>query len=126
MTRYEQGFLSKCAEHGIAVDFAVKMLKKAENTEQDYDEDDIRRKRKNVKLLSGIGAGALVGGMFGQMSNLSAPWERKTKLKDAILKILAGASIGGLAGGTLAHLSNRASDYAGLDPMSIGTVKIQK
>jgi hypothetical protein len=34
MTRYEQGFLTKCAEHGVPFEMAVSMLKSAQDGSQ--------------------------------------------------------------------------------------------
>lgn len=86
MTRYEQGFLTKCAEYGVPLNTASNMLKMAKET-RDHGEGAL------LGAKIGLGAGATFGGLGVGGVALEEALTKKMNLKMKILAVLAG--IGG-------------------------------
>ena len=135
MTRYEQGFLKKCAEHGV--DGRV-LLKKAQEAAAQQPEQPqqpqtpetpstlerakgFAKDQYNAALdwgkanQSTVG-GALGGGAVGATALLLHELMRQRKDKDDrkhyLRKALAGLVLGGAAGGLGAHYGQQAYDWA--------------
>ena len=107
MNRYEQGFLTKCAEYGID---GRELLKHA------YEEGKYTRRRGNVvkavTSLGGAAAGTAIGALIGG---------KKGRLLRKTLGALGGGAVGYGAGA----VSNGIRGYLGFDPM-LSTESIAK
>lgn len=87
--------------------------------------EEVRQRRKNLKLAAGGLAGAIPGAMLGAASAVEAPSALGGKdQKSVLLRALVGALIGGGVGVGGAAVSNAISDYADLDPM-VPTVGVE-
>ena len=88
--------------------------------------EEVRQRRKNLKLAAGGLAGAIPGAMLGAASAVEAPSALGGKdQKSVLLRALVGALIGGGVGVGGAAVSNAISDYADLDPM-VPTVGVEQ
>lgn len=93
MTRYEKGFLTKCAQAGVDKDTSVGMLKKALSLGTKID-------------LYGAGTGGLAGAGLGAL--IGAAIAKKKKKRGALI----GALVGALGGGTAGYLNTSGASSA--------------
>ena len=108
MTRYEQGFLTKCAEYGID---GRELLKQA------YDPNKYTKRRENLvkgiySLVGGAG-GAAIGSVIGGK-------------KGRFLKQVLGTLGGGAAGYGVGAARNGVREYFGYDPLIDNVVAVAK
>lgn len=96
MTRYEKGFLTKCAEAGLDKGRSELLLKKALSLGTKID-------------LYGTGTGGLAGAGLGAL--LGAAVSKKKKKRGALI----GALLGALGGGTAGYLNTRGASGAARD-----------
>lgn len=88
--------------------------------------EEVRQRRKNLKLMAGGLVGAIPGAAMGAATAFEVPSALggKKDQKSVLVRALVGALIGGGVGVGSAALGNAISDYADLDPM-VPTVGVE-
>lgn len=146
MTRYEVGFMNKCAEYGLDVETSVQLMKEAISADDvrfkalkaqnpDITEDDVYEEQlplaKALKLKKdmdpdrfrkrrrklGILLSALAGAGAGVRGGVGVAVAKGHNRGKALRDVLIGAGVGGLAGTGLGRLAMNTRDYLGIDPM---------
>lgn len=86
MTRYEQGFMNKCAEYGLDANTSLALMSKIARETRDHGEGALL----GAKIGLGAGAGAGTALTVPSVVAELAKGFRKLKLKNKISAILSG------------------------------------